>query len=602
MDGQRRSAVDEFFQYYVHGPSYRMQLPAPLVRAVQQLVDGRLLAAIASLDLVTPENSSEELLVELLYGWGLTENGEFDRAARHIDRAMALANELDHEGAHSWITALAGTNSFVSGRRDEGFRLMNRAAALASPGSVQSMAALYVLSQTLRVSRAPAAGEAVLLELLNTREWPPYARAKIGRRLARIWIELGKDEELAVMMSEMPDVPGTDRDRVEHAILLAYNAITVGDLERARVELIHAREILERMEVPHLTEDCDQISIALIAEEARLTQTPESIDALNRTAEDLEISHLTSSVQGIVIDALSHSGNFELAWRLSNEVVRTHLEEGVDMRGVFDLTIMLSDSQAEAQFASELGSKHERLQLLEERAGAVLSALSHGVRDPLTVLQLWFADQPDDLMAEPTKRGLVDAAVERIERLLDQVVWLARADRYVPDVIHRSIDLGRLGASAIELHRNWADFRELDLIFRSSSSTMGTDASDGVAAIVSALLSHATAFSREGGCVELHLQLQSESLSIAVIDDGLPPSDEASTSLEQQWSSGLVSPRGTDGDATGDVGWVLAQALVALFGSSISIDVTADGRTQCSTLLPLQVGSSRIGQEVRWNG
>ena len=582
--------VEDFLRYYAMGPNHRLQMPSLLARATRNAVDGRVSSSLTTLDVFEPRNSGEALLVELIYGWSLTESRDLVQAAQHLDNALDIATKEGSEPGLAMGMVFAATNSLASGRRDESFRLLNRAAAIAPSGSWQSLTALLVLAQILTVNRAPAAAEAVLLELWSARDWPPNAEAKINRRLARARIELDKIDDAARLADRIGETAASDRDRVEHSILLAHLAAAQEQPSIARAELDHATEIVNRIDVPHLSGDFLQARVAVAVAEALASKSGELDRTVDEALDAVGLSQLTPRIQGMVIDLSTRRGDYESAWAVSNEVVHTHLHEGVDMRGVFDLTIKLNDSQAESRFADELGSKHHKLQVLETRASAVLSALAHGVRDPLTVLQLWFGEEPEGGTPDARPcRLIAEAAIERVERLLEEVVWLARVDRFVPRGVAHSVDLESLAQLVITQHQHWADFHGVTVVDRSPHQTIGgTDASDEIAALLSALVSHSTAYCGPGDFVELDLRVEHEQLHIVVIDNGPPVRPHPDRHAVGSWEVDLPMARETGGDATGDLGLFLAESLAELHGATIEFDRLSDGRIRCMTALPIR--------------
>lgn len=585
--------VEDLLHYYASGPAHRLEMPSLLARAARNAVDGQIVSSLATLELFVPRNSGEALLAELLYGWSLTESRHLAQSARHLDKAFEIATKEGSESGLAMGMVFAATNSLASGRRDECFRLLNRAAAIAPTGSNQSLMALLVLAQILTVNRAPAAAEAVLLELWSTGGWPANAESKINRRLARAQIELDKVDDAARLADHVGETAATDRDRVEHSVLLAHLAAALEQPSIARIELNHAAEILSRIDVPHLGDDLLQARVAVAVAEALVSSDEERDRAVDDALNDVSLSHLTPRIQGMVIDLSTRRGDYESAWALSNEVVRTHLHEGVDMRGVFDLTIKLSDSLAESRFADELGSKHLKLEALETRSSAVLSALAHGVRDPLTVLQLWFGEKPDGSDNAGSSRLIAEAAIERVERLLEYVVWLARVDRFVPPPVEHSIDLERLAQLVIDQHQYWADFRDVAVVDNSPHDTVGgTDAGDAVVALLSALVSHSTAYCGAGDVVELNLRVENDALHIVVLDDGPTVRPRVDRQSAASWEDDLPMARVAGGDATGDLGLFLAESLADLFGATINFDQSGDGRVRTTTQLPIRAGFS----------
>ena len=582
-----QDAVQQHLSYYVNGPTYQLRLPALLARASRNAIDGRTAASVAALDQFVATTDEEALLVELIYGWSHIETQDYGGAALHLDAACEMAETTGNEIALVWAMTLAASNSFTSGARDESIRLVNRAAALSPFGSDQSLVPLLLLAHILTVNRAPGTAEAILLELSNSRSWPVHAESRMCRRLARVQIELDMLADAAELADRIGETSATDRDLVEHSILLTHLAAASGQWAAARAELRHATELLSRVDVQDLVGDFHQARVAVALAEAAHHGDEASRVRLHEIVDNVGVGQLTPRLQGLVIDSCVPLGDFGTAWKLSNDVMKVYEHENVGMREVFDLTIKLNDFRAESRFAQELAAKHRELHLLETRSSAVLSALAHGVRDPLTVLKLWFADQAPSRDTRQ-ERLMAEAAVERVDRLLEEVVWVARAGRFVPATIERSIDLRSLANHAIDEHQCWADFHGLQMVDRSPHTTVGsTDASDGLAALVSALMSHATAYCCDEGQIEIDLRIEGDALQIVMTDEGpdvLPQSQRESAGV---WEVDLPRARAEGGDETGDLGLFLAESLADLYGSSIEFDRLANGRVRTALQIPL---------------
>lgn len=114
MTRDRRHAVDEFLEYYVRGPTYQMRLPDLLKRSVQLQLQGNPNAALSALAQYTPQDPSEEFLVEFLHGLALTETRDLSASADHLVRALAIADEQEDEVAASVAMTGAAMNSLYS--------------------------------------------------------------------------------------------------------------------------------------------------------------------------------------------------------------------------------------------------------------------------------------------------------------------------------------------------------------------------------------------------------------------------------------------------------------------------------------------------------
>ncbi|HEY2636075.1 MAG TPA: histidine kinase dimerization/phospho-acceptor domain-containing protein, partial [Solirubrobacteraceae bacterium] len=162
----------------------------------------------------------------------------------------------------------------------------------------------------------------------------------------------------------------------------------------------------------------------------------------------------------------------------------------------------------------------DRLEDAFARQRRFVSDASHELRTPLTVIRGQLevlARQPDVTEADVRRvEGLVRTEIVRMERLVEDLLLLARADegRLVrPEVVDVDPFLAELWEGlALTADR---DFRRGPL----PGGTIRADP-DRIAQVVANLVRNAVEHTQEDGIIELHARVRDGSLELAVDDDG----------------------------------------------------------------------------------
>ncbi|TQQ83502.1 PAS domain-containing sensor histidine kinase [Halonotius terrestris] len=205
--------------------------------------------------------------------------------------------------------------------------------------------------------------------------------------------------------------------------------------------------------------------------------------------------------------------------------------------------------------AREAELKRER-DRLEEFAGVV----SHDLRNPLNVAQgrlELLSDEFESQHLEP-----LGGALARMGRIIDDVLWLARAGRDIGDT--EAVDLGGAVTAAWRLVGDETTDAELIVAPELDGHRIEAD-SDRLAQLLENLLSNAIAH----GGDDVTVRVEPTATGFAIADDGpgIPPADR-----ERVFESGYSSVP----DGTG-FGLRIASQVVEAHGWEISIAESPDG-------------------------
>jgi Na+/proline symporter/nitrogen-specific signal transduction histidine kinase len=232
-------------------------------------------------------------------------------------------------------------------------------------------------------------------------------------------------------------------------------------------------------------------------------------------------------------------------------------------------TLELADVMRIVEEASELRHLNEQLKSLDRMKDDFMSSVTHELRTPLTsirALSELMRDEPE--MEVPQRQQfltLVVAESERLSRLVNQVLDMAKIEAGHAEWHHTDVDLGALLTQAAQTTAE---------LFRERGATVQLDCQPGVPAmrtdhdrllqVVINLLSNAAKFvPREGGRVEVTLRANDRGVTITVQDNGPGvPTEQQQLVFEKfrQGGDALNRPQGTG------LGLPISRQIVEHFG------------------------------------
>jgi signal transduction histidine kinase len=186
----------------------------------------------------------------------------------------------------------------------------------------------------------------------------------------------------------------------------------------------------------------------------------------------------------------------------------------------------------EAKGGDEISLLTERFQRMvsklaeaEQLKRTFLMSVSHELRTPLTAIRGHVEALREGIVTEPdqiqSSLDIVAAETDRLERLVGDVLDLAKLQAHRFTVRHEEVDLGRVldhvhGAFAEEARRREIDYR----VEAEGEAPVIVSDGDRVLQVISNLLSNAFRWTPDGGRVDLQLAASNGAVRVDVVDSG----------------------------------------------------------------------------------
>jgi signal transduction histidine kinase len=232
--------------------------------------------------------------------------------------------------------------------------------------------------------------------------------------------------------------------------------------------------------------------------------------------------------------------------------------------------------------AERFGQMASRLAEAEELERNFLMTVSHELRTPLTAIRGHVAAlregvfEDDDLRDESL--AVVAQETARLERLVGDVLDLAKLDAHRFTVLAEEVDMARLCAQAYAAFGEQARRRAIDYRQDLRAEPILLTDGDRVLQIIVNLLSNAFRWTPEGGTIELALAAEDGSVTVEVADSGPGISTEERERIFRPfWSR--------DGAGTG-LGLAIARELALALGGRIELESTLGRGSRFELVLP----------------
>jgi signal transduction histidine kinase len=275
-----------------------------------------------------------------------------------------------------------------------------------------------------------------------------------------------------------------------------------------------------------------------------------------------------------------------LAWYLSRRIVRPvlQLSDAADAVSRGDFAVQVPENAP-----GELGHLSERFREMAARLAEVeamernfLMSVSHELRTPLTAIRGHVAALLEGVIEDAELRQLsletVQLETQRLERLVGDILDLAKLDTHRFTVTTEEVDMGELLDQAYERYREEAARRSID--YRREVHDRPVIVSDGdrVLQVVGNLLSNAFHATPDGGRISLELTRQNGSVYVAVEDNGPGIPED----LRERLFRPFVSQTG---GGTG-LGLAIARELSLALGGNLAVDSELGRGSRFELVLP----------------
>jgi signal transduction histidine kinase len=220
-----------------------------------------------------------------------------------------------------------------------------------------------------------------------------------------------------------------------------------------------------------------------------------------------------------------------------------------------------------SHLSSRFSDMAAKLAESEQLSRNFLMSVSHELRTPLTAIRGHVSALREGVIDDPVSReaslGVIGEEAMQLERLVGDVLDLAKLDAHRFTVLEEEVDMERLCDRAYTAFGELARRRMIDYRRDLAASPVIVTDGDRVFQIITNLLSNAFRWTPEGGRISLALSSENGSVSVVVSDSGpgIDP-DERERIFRPFWSR--------DGGGTG-LGLAIARELATALGGRIDL-------------------------------
>jgi two-component system OmpR family sensor kinase len=278
-----------------------------------------------------------------------------------------------------------------------------------------------------------------------------------------------------------------------------------------------------------------------------------------------------------------------LGWYLSGRITRPlrRLAGAADevAEGHYDTPVpVLTSGDEIADLADSFRQMTSRLAEAEELERNFLMTVSHELRTPLTAIRGHVEALREGVVDDPELRSasldVISAEASRLERLVGDVLDLAKLDTRRFTVRHEEVDMARLLEQAYVAFGEEAKQRKIAYSQEVSAQPVIVTDGDRVLQIITNLLTNAFRWTPDGGSVGLHLSAENGRIHVAIEDSGpgIGP-EEQERIFRPFWTH--------DGKGTG-LGLAIARELAVALGGRIDLDSAVGRGSKFELVLPAQ--------------
>ncbi|MGZ4335312.1 MAG: sensor histidine kinase [Gaiellaceae bacterium] len=292
------------------------------------------------------------------------------------------------------------------------------------------------------------------------------------------------------------------------------------------------------------------------------------------------IERLTvAGILGLLVSGL-------LAWYLSRRIVRPvlQLSDAADAvaRGEYNVRVPQRAPGELGHLSERFGEMASRLAEVEEMERNFLMSVSHELRTPLTAIRGHVAALREGVVDDPAEQAAsletVELEAQRLERLVGDILDLAKLDTHRFTVTAEEVDMAQLLDQAYERFREEARRRSIDYRQEVRARPVITSDGDRVLQVVGNLISNAFHATPDGGRISLELAQRNGSVHVAVEDNGPGIPAEMRERLFRPFVS-------QTGGGTG-LGLAIAKELSAMLGGHIDLESEVGKGTRFELVLP----------------
>jgi signal transduction histidine kinase len=240
--------------------------------------------------------------------------------------------------------------------------------------------------------------------------------------------------------------------------------------------------------------------------------------------------------------------------------------------------------------SAQLAAQNERLLELDRLKDEFVATASHELRTPLTSLSgyLEMSLDPAEGPLSPTRENhlrIVQRNASRLTALVDQLLFLARADSHPLALDMQPVDLAEILDEAAETARPAADAKSIALQIEGDPLAEVLADRPQLVRVVDNLVANAVKFTPEGGTVRLAARREGDDAVLEVTDTGLGiPGAEQPDLFNRFFRGTNAIEKAIPGSG---LGLAISQVIAEAHGSTIQVDSTPGTGSTFRLVLPL---------------
>jgi signal transduction histidine kinase len=239
---------------------------------------------------------------------------------------------------------------------------------------------------------------------------------------------------------------------------------------------------------------------------------------------------------------------------------------------------------------AQLADQNERLLELDRLKDEFVATASHELRTPLTSLSgyLEMSLDPAEGPLSPTREGHLRIAqrnADRLAGLVDQLLFLARADSHPLDLDRQSVDLKGILAEAAETAGPAAHAKGISLLVAADTAPDVLADRPQILRVVDNLVANAVKFTPDSGSVRLAARREDGTAIVEVTDTGLGiPRTEQRQLFNRFYRGTSAVEKAIPGSG---LGLAISQVIAEAHGGTIQVESAPGSGSTFRLALPL---------------
>lgn len=247
------------------------------------------------------------------------------------------------------------------------------------------------------------------------------------------------------------------------------------------------------------------------------------------------------------------------------------------------------------RISAQLAAQNEQLLELDRLKDEFVATASHELRTPLTSLSgyLEMSLDPAEGPLSPSREShlrIVQRNANRLSVLVEQLLFLARADSHPLEIDRCRVDVGELLAEAAETARPTASAKDITLVVETESAEPVLAERLQLLRIVENLVMNAVKFTPDGGRVTLAARRERETAVLEVTDTGVGIPTRERPDLFNRFFRGTNAIQGAIPGS--GLGLAISQVIAEAHGSTIEVESVPGSGSTFRLALPLAVPES----------